>query len=41
MWWAISGEVLLDAMRRVAAGESPDLVYLELIANSDTEEVDG
>ena len=41
MWWAISGDVLLDALRRCAAGESPDLVYLELIANAATEAVDG
>lgn len=25
-------------MRRCAAGEDPDLVYLELIANSDSED---
>ena len=39
-WWAIAGEELLAALRRVAGGEDPDLVYAELYANSDHEEVD-
>lgn len=34
-WWAISGDVLLDALRRCEAGESADLVYAELYANTD------
>lgn len=38
-WWAISGEVLLDGLRRCAAGEDPDLVYAEMYANSDHEDV--
>ena len=37
-WWAISGEALIDALRRVAAGEDPDLIYAELYANSRQEE---
>jgi hypothetical protein len=37
-WWTISGEALLDALRRVAAGESPDLVYAELYANCEQHE---
>ena len=28
-WWAISEDAFLDALRRVAAGEDPDLVYAE------------
>lgn len=38
-WWAISGTDLLDALRRVSAGEDPDVVYAELYANSDVAEV--
>jgi hypothetical protein len=36
-WWTISGEELLAALQRVAAGENPDLVYAELYANSKVE----
>ncbi len=35
-WWAINGEVLMDALRQCHNGTSPGLMYLELIANSDT-----
>ena len=38
-WWAISGEELLAALRRVEAGEKADLVYAEIYANSETEDV--
>lgn len=34
-WWTISGEALLAALHRVAAGDNPDLVYAELYANSE------
>lgn len=37
-WWAISGDALMAALRRVAAGEDPDLIYAELYANSRQEE---
>ena len=33
-WHVISGEQLLEMLRRVAAGESPDLVYAEAWANA-------
>jgi hypothetical protein len=36
-WWTISGEAILDALRRVSDGESPDVVYAELYANSEHE----
>lgn len=36
-WWVIAGDVLLDGLRRVAAGEDPDLVYAELYANAEVE----
>ncbi len=36
-WWSISGEALLELLRRVAAGENPDLVYAEAYANCEIE----
>lgn len=36
-WWSISGETLLEMLRRVAAGEDPDLVYAETYANCEIE----
>lgn len=36
-WHAISGEELLDALRRCTAGEDADLVYAELWANAEHE----
>jgi hypothetical protein len=39
VWWSISGAALLKALRQVAEGDSPDVVYLELLINSQTEEV--
>jgi len=40
-WWAISGEVLLEALRRARAGEDPDVIYTELYANSEIEHHEG
>jgi len=40
-WWVISSTELLAALRRVHAGDDPDVAYAELYANSRTEEVDG
>lgn len=40
-WWAIEAGALLDALRRVGAGENPDLIYAELYANSNIETVEG
>lgn len=34
-WWTINGQVLLDSLRRVLIGDEPDVIYLELCANSD------
>jgi hypothetical protein len=39
-WWAISGDRLLDMLRRVEAGESPDVVYTEEYANGHPEQVE-
>jgi hypothetical protein len=36
-WWTISGEAFMDALRAVAAGENPDIVYAEHYANSEIE----
>jgi len=36
-WWTISGEALLESLRRCHRGEDPDLVYAELYANSDVD----
>lgn len=36
-WWSISGANLLAALRQVESGESADVVYLELLANSTVE----
>jgi hypothetical protein len=40
-WWTISGEALLDALHRVQNGDDAGLVYAELYANSDHENVPG
>jgi hypothetical protein len=34
-WWTISGPALLRMLRRVAAGEDPEMVYVEAYVNSD------
>lgn len=40
-WWVISGERLLDMLRRCASGDDPDTVYLEEYVNSEhNEDVD-
>ena len=39
-WHAISGELLLEALRRCSAGEDADMVYAELWANSERAEDD-
>lgn len=36
-WWTISGESFLEALRRCANGEDPDVVYAEFYANSTIE----
>lgn len=39
-WWTLSGEQLLLMLKRVAAGEDPDLVYAEEYANAKIEKAD-
>lgn len=36
-WWVIAEAELAAALRRAAAGEDPDVVLLELLANSSTD----
>lgn len=40
-WWVISGESLLDMLKRVHEGEDPDLVYAEFYANCEVENAEG
>ena len=35
-WWTINGEDIMNALRQAHKGDSPDIVYLELIANSES-----
>lgn len=35
-WWTINGQCLMDALGRARDGDDPSVVYLELLANSDT-----
>lgn len=37
-WWCINGADLMSALTRAHGGDAPGVVYLELIANSETEE---
>jgi len=42
-WWVIHEDTIIDALRRCADGEDPDIMLIELTANSelggtDTEE---
>lgn len=36
-WHVISGERLLEVLRRAAAGEEPDILFAEMWANADHE----
>jgi len=39
-YWVINGQVLMDALHDAWGGTDPNVVYLELIANSDTVDVE-
>lgn len=39
-WWVINGEELLSALKSCYNGENPDIIYIELWANSKTENYD-
>lgn len=34
-YWVLSGESLLDLLHRAARGEAPDILMMELYANSE------
>lgn len=36
-WWAISGDAILNALRRAHDGEDPDILYAELYANTEAD----
>ena len=35
-WWTIRGDVIMQALQQAHEGTNPDIVYLELIANSES-----
>ena len=37
-WWTISGDTLIDALRRAHAGEDPELLYAEYYANTEEDQ---
>lgn len=39
-WWTINGDELMGVLKRAHEGEDPDLLYVELVANSSTDEGD-
>jgi hypothetical protein len=41
VWWVLSGESLRLMLHRARAGENPDLLYVELYANTTEGEPDG
>lgn len=38
-WWTINGQCLMDALEAAHGGDDPGVVYLELLANSETEDL--
>jgi hypothetical protein len=34
-WWVLNGQTLLDALRAVADGEDPNLIYMDLLLDAD------
>lgn len=39
-WWSIHSSIIQQMLRRAHQGEDPELLYIELIANSDSEPVE-
>lgn len=37
-WWTINGQELMTALQQAHAGTNPEIVYLELVANSESED---
>lgn len=40
-WWVLSSSTLRSVLVRAAEGEDAEMLYLELFANADAEEVEG
>lgn len=40
-WWTIHSHTIQEVLHRAFWGEDPEMLYLELIANSEKEEVEG
>lgn len=40
-WLVISQPDVMAALRRAHAGEDPELLWIEIFANSDTEHIEG
>jgi hypothetical protein len=39
-WWVIEDAQLQEALKRAHAGEDPEVLYVELYANSDVDQVE-
>jgi hypothetical protein len=39
-WWVIEDVQLQEALKRAHAGEDPEVLYVELYANSDVDQVE-
>lgn len=40
VWWVLEKDMLIAMMYRAKYGEEPDMLYIELIANANTVEVE-
>lgn len=40
VWWVLNEDILMSALERVANGENPHIMFMELIANSRNEIVE-
>ena len=36
-WWTINGQCIREALERVAQGEHPEIVWLELVADCEAD----
>jgi hypothetical protein len=36
-WWTIHGQCIRDALERVASGDHPEVVWLELVADCEVD----
>ena len=40
-WWVLEKDILIGMLYRARYGEDPDMLYIELAANANTEIVEG